>query len=341
MLRAFLLFIAILFLSGCTGGGGTSAPPTLKIGLVAPFEGIHRPLGYEALFGVKLALQERNSAQGMHGYRIELVALNDFDDPGEAQIQAQALVADPDVLGVVGHLSSAATLAALPVYQAARLALSIPWSMAETGAGPTGVVKVAATYQETSAYLDTMSRERGFNNRLEVFERELPALAADTGALYLKTDGVMAGEIILALEQANISLPLLGQVDVGSPQMVQVAKEAANGLIFVSPGPDPQHIAGAGSFIETYQALAGFPPGPRAVLAYDATHVLLDAIEQAGRIINHRPARAEVSAAIASVQRQGLSGEIRFDAQGQRIHAPVWVYQISEEKYPGVLLAPQ
>ena len=90
-------------------------PPTVKIGLVAPFEGLHRPLGYEALFGVKLAIQERNRGQGLHGYRIELVALNDFDDPAEARKQAAALAADPDVLGVVGHLSSPTTLAAGPV----------------------------------------------------------------------------------------------------------------------------------------------------------------------------------------------------------------------------------
>lgn len=337
--KIFILpVIAVLCLSGCTNGGVGSAPLTLKIGLVAPFEGSHRPLGYEALFGVKLALQERNAAQGIHGYRIELVALNDFDDPLEAQIQAEALVADPDVLGVVGHLSSAATLAALPIYQEAQLAVSIPWSIATARIDQTGVVEVAANYNETSAYLDTISREWGFNNRIEVIDRTFPALAPETEALYLNTDGVTAGEILLALEQANISLPLFGQVEVGSSQTVQVAKKAANDLIFVSPGPDPQHGTGAASFIEAYQALAGFPPGPRAVLAYDATQVLLDAIEQTVRIINHRPARAEVSTTIANVQRQGISGEIKFDAQGRRINAPVWVYQISEEKYPGVLV---
>ena len=81
------------------------APPTVKIGLIAPFEGLYRATGYEVLFAVKLALQERNEGQGLQGYHVELVALNDFNDQEEGAKQARALVADPDIVGVIGHLS--------------------------------------------------------------------------------------------------------------------------------------------------------------------------------------------------------------------------------------------
>src|SRR5215510_13163285 len=123
------------------------APATVKIGLVAPFEGLYRTTGYEVLFAVKLALQERNEGQGLQGYRVELVALNDFNDPTEAKRQAQALVTDPGIVGVVGHLSPAATQAALPVYREAGLAVAIPWSVESSvlqGQFP-GTVSVAAT----------------------------------------------------------------------------------------------------------------------------------------------------------------------------------------------------
>lgn len=338
-----VLFITMLCLPACGLGRVAQAPPTIKIGLVAPFEGLHRPLGYEALFGVKLALQERNLNQGVHGYRVELVALNDFDDPLEAEIQAKALIADPDVLGVVGHLSAATTGAAVPLYQEAQLAVSIPWS-----AGPDlpmsqgGVVSVAANTAETSARLETVGREMGFNHIRELTDSQLGYVASQTQALALATDGVTAGEIMVSLHQADLSLPVLGQVEVGSPQTVQVAQAAANRLIFVSPSPDPHQLPEATSFVKAYQALAGFPPGPRAVLAYDATQILLDGIEQRMSINNNRrPTRAEVSSIIASVQRQGLSGEIGFDQQGWRINAPIWIYRIVDGEYPGVLLSPQ
>ena len=75
------------------------------------------------------------------------------------------------------------------------------------------------------------------------------------------------------------------------------------------------------------------------MLAYEATQVLLDALEQslAG---NQMPTRATVSAVIGTVHRRGLSGEIAFDRQGERVNAPVWVYQMTGTAYPGRLLSP-
>jgi hypothetical protein len=43
---------------------------------------------------------------------------------------------------------------------------------------------------------------------------------------------------------------------------------------------------------------------------------------------------------LASVQHQGLSGQIAFNGQGERIAAPVWVYQITTDAYPGILVSP-
>jgi branched-chain amino acid transport system substrate-binding protein len=207
--------------------------------------------------------------------------------------------------------------------------------------GRAGIVSIAANLAETRNELETIGREWGFNS-ITVIDNNLSALEYNKSeALYLATDGVTAGKILLALHQANISLPVLGQVDVGSPQTLQVARTAANGLIFASPGPDPNQVSQAETFKQAYQALAGFPPGPRAVLAYDAAQVLLDGIEQSLRINDNRPPRrTEMSATIKSVQRQGLSGEIRFDRQGWRVNAPVWIYQIRDEIYPGVQLTP-
>jgi len=330
-----------MVLSACTGTGLDGAPLTIKIGLVAPFEGLHRPLGYEALFAAKLALQERNVSGGVNGYQVELVALNDFDDPTEARIQARALVADPEVLGVVGHLSSEATLAAMPVYQGANLAMSIPWTTLLVDQ-QNGVVSVAATSVETAERLETLLQERGFNQIMTVSDRQFETISTDTQAIVLDTEGVAAGEITLVLREDGVTQPLLGHVDVGSPQLVQVAKEAAAGLTYVSPGPGPADISGMIDFVEAYQLMAGFPPGPRAVLAYDATNVLLDAIEQAFREQGRQPGRVDVSAAINNIKRQGLSGQIVFDTWGQRVQAPIWIYQISEEgRYPGMLVVPE
>lgn len=335
-----LALVCVLVLPACIVAQ-PSTLPTLKIGLVAPFEGLHRSLGYEALFGVKLALQERNQGHGLLGYRVELVALNDFDDPAEAQLQAKALVVDPDVVGVVGHLSAAATQAAMPVYQQAGLALSVPWTVAQAGPDDSGrgMVSVAANQAQTTARLGLLKQDLGWFNVIEIKDQYVDAMPAGTQAVELVTDAVTAGQAILALKEAGVDLPLLGQEETGSFQLLQVAGEAANGFVYVSPGPDPRQALDTEMFVQKYTDLAGFPPGPRAALAYDAANVLLDAIALAissGSALT----RSEVSAVVGQVQRRGLSGRIAFDAQGQRVDAPVWVYQIVEGQYPGEQLAP-
>jgi len=339
-LERFILMAVLYSVAACAFVGPGGAAPTVKIGLIAPVEGRHRPLGYEALFGVKLAVQERNSNGGVNGYGLELVILNDFDDPAQAKIQAKALAADPAVLGVVGHLSAATTRAALPVYQAANLAVSAPWTMAASDlqADQSGLVSVAATEAETSARLRAVGQALGFDNFVTITDNHIGPDLAGVPALQLATDAITGGELILALDQTRSATRLFGGVDIGSPQLLQTAGPAAEGLIYVSPGPDPRDVAGAGAFIEGYQALAGFPPGPRAVLAYDAANVLLEAIEQAIGQNKRRPTRAEVGAAIRSIEQEGISGQIAFNEQGQRIDAPVWVYQIFEGNYPGTLI---
>lgn len=129
--RVWLLAAGCLFLAACCG----NVKPTVKIGLSAPFEGRQRDLGYEVLYAVKLAVRERNDEGGV-GDRslVEMVALNDFDEPQEAIAQAYEMYADPSVLAVLGGWSPEAVAAAQPVYDELGLAfLSPPASWSGSG----------------------------------------------------------------------------------------------------------------------------------------------------------------------------------------------------------------
>lgn len=95
--------------------------PLLKIGLVAPFEGIYRADGYQRLYGTKLALQEVNAAGGLAGHKIALIALNDHDNERETVLQAQELVLDSDVYLVIGPWDANLRRAAAPIYAEANL----------------------------------------------------------------------------------------------------------------------------------------------------------------------------------------------------------------------------
>ncbi len=123
--RSSLVILLLSFLlSACAFPGSTK--PVIKIGMIAPFDGLLRHQGYQRLYGVKLALQEVNLSGGAGGYKIELAALNDFADVDETVLQAQELTMDPDVRGIIGQWDADLFNAAAPIYSAANLPVVNP-----------------------------------------------------------------------------------------------------------------------------------------------------------------------------------------------------------------------
>lgn len=105
------LSLLALSLAACA-----SVDPVVKIGLVAPFEGRQRAIGYDALYSARLAVREINAAGGVAGHRLALVALDDRGDAKLARDAAASLVVDPGVVAVVGHFLPETTDAARVLY---------------------------------------------------------------------------------------------------------------------------------------------------------------------------------------------------------------------------------
>ena len=114
----------MLWLVGCG-----KAEPMIKVGFVAPLTGDQAPQGQDMLHGAQLAI-EHARAMGpiVPGYRLELVALDDQRNPTQAVAAAKKLVADPDVMAVIGHLNSSCTMPASAIYYQARLLQITPVS---------------------------------------------------------------------------------------------------------------------------------------------------------------------------------------------------------------------
>ena len=97
------------------------AAPVIKIGVIAPFEGMGRPLGCAVLPGIKAAAAEANASGDLGRYRVLVVAFNDDLLGPTAAAQAQALALDADVLGVIGPWSVETAAAAQPILAEAGL----------------------------------------------------------------------------------------------------------------------------------------------------------------------------------------------------------------------------
>jgi ABC-type branched-subunit amino acid transport system substrate-binding protein len=119
--RIFALTLAIAAGMVWLSGGCASVAPVIKIGLVAPFEGRHRSVGYDVIYSARLAIREANASGGIGAYRVSLVALDDFGDSEIAPDTAASLVIDPGVVAAVGHWLPETTDAAETIYRASDL----------------------------------------------------------------------------------------------------------------------------------------------------------------------------------------------------------------------------
>jgi len=153
----YILFIGIFLLTGCAFPGSTR--PVIKIGFVAPFEGELRPHGYQRLYGVKLALQEANISGGIAGYSIELVALNDYADTSEAILQAQELVIDSDVRGIIGQWDADLYEASMAVYEPAFLTVVDPTQATDESVLP---ASFTTDYQKISGSLPNIEAKQAY-----------------------------------------------------------------------------------------------------------------------------------------------------------------------------------
>lgn len=362
-----LLLLLLVTISACHFPGSTR--PVVKIGLVAPFEGLYRPLGYDALYGVKLAVRERNAAGGVGGAMVELVALDDHLDPARAADVAREMAVDPDVMGVIGPLSSAMALAAQPEYQRAELAfITLATADALTSGDHTDTFRLSARDSDLGSFAasyivnelgmqrvailrqDNEDLSTGFARAVEqaggqvVWDGQamgkwlVDLQHAAPEAIFVVGDSLVGADMIRLIREAGLTAPLIiGGQEWTTPHLVNVGDEAVEGALYVTGIPAPADLA-ADEFITDYQALAGFPPGPYGAWAYDAACALLTALDRAIRA-DGRPTRAGVTAQLAALTDfQGLNGIIAFDRLGNRLNAPLYIYRIEGNTYPGRLV---
>jgi len=278
------------------------ARPVIKIGLVAPFEGRYRDVGYEVIYAVRLAVREANAAGGVAGFGVELTALDDSGDPASSAEQARKLGTDPQIIGVIGDWLDPTTLDAAPIYASEH----IPFLATAATALPPEAFRLWLT---TDAL-----RQAAASGEL----CPLPCDALDT----------LGGSVdwLGQTRAGNNAAIIYGPPLWGQPQFATLASSLANGVRFIAPAPFPADSTDPG-FADRYRAISnGVEPRSNAVLAYDAARLLFAAITHSARG-GGAPSRTSVSEALAQINFLGLSGPIHFDADHNWAEDKGWVYE--------------
>ncbi len=121
-----------LAVAGCLLAGSLAAHADMvvKIGFAGPLTGPIAHVGKDEQFGTQLALDDANAkgvSLGGQKVRFELMAEDDQADPRTATTVAQRL-ADAGVKGVVGHVTSGASIPASRIYEQAGIPAITPSS---------------------------------------------------------------------------------------------------------------------------------------------------------------------------------------------------------------------
>jgi len=162
--RLLCVIVAAATFASCSQDRGS-----IVFGLAGPF-GQARGVAMER--AARLAVDEINGRGGVLGRALSLLVIDDSADPGRAIRAAQLLYTNPQVLAVVGHLTSGTTLAAAAVYNGGPtpvVAVSPSASAPQIGDAGPYTFRICPSDQVHGAQLALWARQRLGAARAAVF----------------------------------------------------------------------------------------------------------------------------------------------------------------------------
>ncbi|MEP6621640.1 MAG: ABC transporter substrate-binding protein [bacterium] len=340
MRRAKILgALALLALNGCS-----ARTTPIWIGVVSLSTSEN-----DDLRGAQLAVDEANRAGGINGRLVRIAVAND-SGLGELAVRAaKHFVADDRIVGVVGHMSSSAMIAATAVYDGKLAAVAtMATSPALTGISPwvfrvppsdsalgarearlfiaRGWTRLAMLYDndgygrgisallasEFRALGGTIVQRNPFTDGLldfDVYVRKLERLNPDAVVVF---SGPQSGNaFVTAAFSRHLKAQIIGS-DTWPSSLAQNA--AAEGVLWPSLFPPSGANTAATRFRSAFTTRYGREPEALAALGYDAALAVLHAIREGGAT------RAGVRGALANprVAVAGATGAIRFE-HGDRV----------------------
>lgn len=345
LVRQPLLTVAALFVLGVQIACGDSSS-TVTIGAAGPWS---EGFGAMNRRGMELAVEEINAKGLIKGRTLKLLDRNDEGDGSKAAVIAKEFVDTPDVVAVVGHVTSGAMVAAAKVYDGHLAAV------ATTATSPnlTGISRWtfrvissdSANGLDLARFVGRMGRKRAaiiYENDaygrglVESFRRNfqgdvvsLDPISSETTdfepyvSFYrtVKPDVVFMGGTEVtgmgflreAKRQALNALYIGGDGWTGVVADTAASEGVYVGAPFTALDPRPEAQRFVGAFTRKY----GMVPDGNAALGYDATMVIAKAINAVG------PDREKIRDYLASLDASsafpGVTGPIRFLPDGDPV----------------------
>src|SRR4029077_11917088 len=128
--RGFLvLALAAILAVGLLPGSNLEAQGskgTIKIATQSPLSGGQAALGEGIKLGAQLAVEKGKANLEKMGYKVEFVPFDDQAKPDVGVANAKNIIADKDIMAVIGHLNSGVAIPSSEVYKEVNVTMISP-----------------------------------------------------------------------------------------------------------------------------------------------------------------------------------------------------------------------
>jgi branched-chain amino acid transport system substrate-binding protein len=338
--------------------------------VAVPLSGFQANGGQTVLGGARLAAEKINRAGGLLGYNVTVIGLDDESDSEVAvdiagQVEA-AVSEGQNVLGVIGHLNSGQTLAAMEIYQDLPIVVVTPTAseVSLTQRGYRNFFRVNAN-DNTQARVDARFLVDNLQARRVAVVYNDDPYGQGLGQLIAGELQGLGAEVVLSLQvaveqstfadevpqimAANPDAVFYAGYEVEAPYLrldlveagLEVPFLASDGA-FLAATIDEAGVAGEGMYVSAfgprpeavvdetwireYQAVEYRNPDTYSINGYAAMEVIAEGAREAGSI-----EAGEVAEAIRNLTGvETPMGSLSYDDQGDLEDQRIYIFQVQD-----------
>jgi branched-chain amino acid transport system substrate-binding protein len=343
---------------------------TIKIATQSPLSGGQAALGEGIKLGAQLAIEKFKGNLEKAGFKVELVPFDDQAKPDVGVANAKNVIADKDILVVIGHLNSGVAIPSSEVYKEVSLTMISPantnplvtdrgypniyrvcgrddvqgvvgseFAQGTLKAKSVYIVHDKTTYGQGVAEFFKADAEKkgiqvlGFEGTEEKSNFDpiiTPIRAKNPDLIYFGGIYEQAAPFFKQAREKGVKAKFMGPDGMDSSDLTKIAGKAVVGMYYTSVAGPVTVYPQAKKFAEEYKAKFGKNPEPFAAQAYDSTAIAIKALEASTKD-GKVPTREQVSAAVRKVKHTGVTGTVDFDDKGDPKTALYFVLQVAND----------
>ena len=341
----------------------------IKVASQSPLSGGQSVLGTAISNGTRLGVEQLSESLAAKGYKVEYVGFDDQATPDVGVANAQNIVNDASIIGVIGHLNSGVAIPSSEVYNKADLVMISPANTnvnvtdrglptvnricgrddkqgAAGAAYAANDLKVKSVYvmHDKTAYgegVATAFRDAAAAAGLEVLGFDgteekndfssilTPIVAQNPELIYFGGIYDQAALFFKQSRDAGFTGQFLGPDGMDSSDLLRIGGDAVKGMHYTTTAGPASVFPDAAKFVEDYKTRFTINPEPYAVESYASTQILLAAVERVIDSGAELTRKAVAEEVRKTVDFKTIAGTYTLDANGDPTEATYYVLEVS------------